>query len=83
MDEDFVAVLERKFLEKHPNTYTLTKGLAEQIILRRCSELPAIAIVRPSIVCAAYREPFPGWVDNVSGTTGELQSLITSCLNLH
>ena len=26
--------------------------------------------VSPSIVTAAWREPFPGWVDNFNGATG-------------
>lgn len=29
-----------------------------------------MAIVRPSIVTAALREPFPGWIDNLNGPTG-------------
>jgi fatty acyl-CoA reductase len=29
-----------------------------------------LAIVRPSIVTAALREPFPGWIDNLNGPTG-------------
>ncbi|KAF4530464.1 hypothetical protein B566_EDAN018586 [Ephemera danica] len=43
----------------HPNTYTFTKALAENIVLREASDLPT-AIVRPSM----------GWLDNVSGITG-------------
>lgn len=69
LDDDTLAVLEKRLIGKHPNTYTLTKGLAEQIIATKGAGLP-VAIVRPSIVCAAYQEPFPGWVDNVCGITG-------------
>lgn len=29
-----------------------------------------IVIVRPSIVTATWREPMPGWIDNVNGATG-------------
>ena len=28
------------------------------------------AIIRPSIITCAWREPFPGWIDNYNGTTG-------------
>ncbi|KAI2806857.1 hypothetical protein BLOT_008816 [Blomia tropicalis] len=28
------------------------------------------AIIRPSIITAAWKEPFPGWIDNYNGTTG-------------
>jgi len=30
---------------------------------------PAV-IIRPSIITSAWREPFPGWIDNYNGTTG-------------
>ena len=42
-----------------PNTYTFTKALAENILAVEGKGLP-IAIIRPSIVAAAWREPFPG-----------------------
>ena len=41
-----------------PNTYTFTKQLAEHLVLTEGAGLP-LAIVRPSIVGAAWREPFP------------------------
>lgn len=69
LDDEMVAVIEKRLMGNHPNTYTLTKGLAEQLVMTKGAGLP-IAIVRPSIVCAAYQEPFPGWVDNVCGITG-------------
>jgi fatty acyl-CoA reductase len=53
----------------YPNTYTYTKQLAEQILEKECGAVP-LAIVRPSIVTAALREPFPGWIDNLNGPTG-------------
>lgn len=37
----------------------------------RLRPFPA-AIVRPSIITSAWRDPFPGWVDNYNGTTGFL-----------
>lgn len=52
-----------------PNTYTLTKAMAEQLIFEEGQELPLV-IVRPSIVVAALREPIPGWIDNLNGPTG-------------
>ncbi|XP_070154143.1 putative fatty acyl-CoA reductase CG5065 isoform X3 [Polyergus mexicanus] len=71
LDDETIGIIEKRLIGNHPNTYTLTKGLAEQIVLSKGSGLP-IAIVRPSIVCAAYQEPFPGWVDNVCGITGNI-----------
>ncbi|XP_011645010.1 putative fatty acyl-CoA reductase CG5065 [Pogonomyrmex barbatus] len=69
LDDETLEIIEKRLLGKHPNTYTLTKGLAEQLVMSKGNGLP-IAIVRPSIVCAAYQEPFPGWIDNVCGITG-------------
>ncbi|XP_072758219.1 putative fatty acyl-CoA reductase CG5065 isoform X2 [Anoplolepis gracilipes] len=69
LDDETIGIIEKRLIGNHPNTYTLTKGLAEQIVLSKGSGLP-IAIVRPSIVCAAYQEPYPGWIDNVCGITG-------------
>ncbi|XP_014233671.1 fatty acyl-CoA reductase 1-like isoform X1 [Trichogramma pretiosum] len=75
LDDETLAILEKKLIGKHPNTYTLTKGLAEQVVLAKGVGLPAVAIVRPSIVCAAYQEPYPGWIDNVCGITGILMEI--------
>jgi len=54
-----------------PNTYTFTKSLAENILETEGVGLP-ISIIRPSIVAASWREPFPGWVDNFNAATGVL-----------
>lgn len=74
LDNDTLEILEKKLKGKHPNTYTFTKGLAEKLIMEKGAGLP-IAIVRPSIVCGAYQEPFPGWVDNVCGVTGIMMEI--------
>lgn len=52
-----------------PNTYTFTKALAEDMLIRECGNLP-VAIVRPSIVLSSLREPVKGWVDNWNGPNG-------------
>jgi alcohol-forming fatty acyl-CoA reductase len=48
-----------------PNTYTMTKSLAESLIARLGSDLP-IAIVRPSIVETSLHDPFQGWNEGVN-----------------
>lgn len=53
----------------HPNTYTLTKCLAEHLLLERRGEA-ALTIVRPSIVSASWRWPFPGWIDSTAAFAG-------------
>ena len=71
LPDDFVEMLSKRFKIKHPNTYTLTKSIAEQLVVDYHEKLP-ICIVRPSIVTAALEEPFKGWVDNVYGITGKI-----------
>lgn len=73
LDEDLLEVITPKLLGKRPNTYTFTKALAEVIVSEQSGALP-IAIVRPSIVTAAWKEPLPGWIDNMNGPTGLLVS---------
>jgi thioester reductase-like protein len=57
-----------------PNTYTLTKSLAESLILKLGSDLP-IAIVRPSIVETSTQDPFKGWNEGVN-TSAPLSYLL-------
>ncbi|XP_041675455.1 fatty acyl-CoA reductase wat [Drosophila eugracilis] len=49
-----------------PNTYTYTKALAEDVILREAGNLP-VSIFRPAIIMSTYKEPLNGWVDNLFG----------------
>lgn len=58
MDEDLVSTLTPKLLRQHPNTYTFTKALAEYLVQQEAAQLN-VAIVRPSIVGASWKEPFP------------------------
>ena len=53
----------------HPNTYTLTKCLAEHLLTERRGNVPLV-IVRPSIVSATWRYPFPGWIDSYAAFAG-------------
>lgn len=69
LDDDVLADITPKLLGNRPNTYTYTKALAESLIVSECEDMP-LAIVRPSIVTCAWKEPLPGWVDNFNGPTG-------------
>lgn len=53
----------------HPNTYTYTKCLAEHLLSQRRGNVP-LAIVRPSIISAAWAEPKPGWIDSNAAFAG-------------
>ncbi len=57
-----------------PNTYTLTKSMAESLIVQQGSDLP-IAIVRPSIVETSTHDPFSGWNEGVN-TSAPLSYLL-------
>jgi thioester reductase-like protein len=57
-----------------PNTYTLTKSLAESLIAKRGKDLP-IAIVRPSIVETSVSKPFVGWNEGIN-TSASLSYLL-------
>jgi thioester reductase-like protein len=57
-----------------PNTYTLSKSLAESLIVRYGAGLP-IAIVRPSIVETSTDQPFRGWNEGIN-TSAPLSYLL-------
>ncbi|KAA0724491.1 Fatty acyl-CoA reductase 1 [Triplophysa tibetana] len=69
MDDKLVSLMTPKLLGERPNTYTYTKALAEYLVQQECGNLN-VAIVRPSIVGASWKEPFPGWIDNFNGPSG-------------
>ena len=56
-DEQF-ELLTPSLLQSRPNTYTLTKAIAENLLQEEASDLP-VAIIRPSIIGAAVKEPLP------------------------
>lgn len=73
-DDTQLAKITPDLIKPWPNTYSFTKCLAEHILVNDARGLP-ICIVRPSIVCGAWREPEPGWVDNKFAFTGLLLGL--------
>ena len=44
-----------------PDSYGLTKALAETALTETCGSIP-LTIVRPSIIESALAEPYPGWI---------------------
>jgi thioester reductase-like protein len=57
-----------------PNTYTLTKSLAESLMARNSARLP-VAVVRPAIVETSVAKPFPGWNEGIN-TSASLSYLL-------
>lgn len=84
--DEFTRVALRR--SNRPNTYTFTKAISETYLLDKVKARPdrylgqniPVAIVRPSIVGGAWREPIVGLVDNFNGPTGAILSLYTGAL---
>lgn len=57
-----------------PNTYTLTKSLAESLIFKFGAGLP-VALVRPAIVETSIEKPFVGWNEGIN-TSASLSYLL-------
>ncbi|XP_047038744.1 putative fatty acyl-CoA reductase CG5065 [Helicoverpa zea] len=69
MDDPTLEFLEPKLISSEPNTYSYTKAITEDLVDEYSGKFP-VAIARPSIVTAVWKEPIPGWVDNLNGPTG-------------
>lgn len=67
MTNDVLEVMKPQLLSDQPNTYAYSKALSEDYV-SKCG-LP-VGVIRPSIVVASWKEPVPGWVDNMNGPTG-------------
>ncbi|CAK9816059.1 Putative fatty acyl-CoA reductase CG5065 [Anthophora quadrimaculata] len=67
MTDEVLKAMTPKILNGQPNTYAFSKALAEDLVQR--SGLPA-GVARPSIVVASWKEPAPGWIENMNGPTG-------------
>ncbi|XP_020291339.1 putative fatty acyl-CoA reductase CG5065 [Pseudomyrmex gracilis] len=71
MDDKMVESMKNKILGNVPNSYAFTKALAESLIEEAMPYIPAI-ILRPSVVLPVWKEPIPGWTDNINGPVGLL-----------
>jgi fatty acyl-CoA reductase len=58
-DEE-IEMISEMALQTFPNTYVFTKNITEKIV-SEYEHLP-VTIVRPSIICPSYSEPYIGWV---------------------
>ncbi|KAF2902454.1 hypothetical protein ILUMI_03730, partial [Ignelater luminosus] len=71
LDEELLLRVTKKILGDYPNSYAFSKALAESLVVDEMNNLPVI-ILRPSVVIPIWREPLPGWSDNVNGPAGLL-----------
>ncbi|XP_037039618.1 putative fatty acyl-CoA reductase CG5065 [Bradysia coprophila] len=69
LDDEVLSMITPKLLKGLPNTYAYTKALTEDLVSSYDNRIP-IVITRPSIVTAAWKEPYPGWVEGMNGPTG-------------
>ncbi|CAF3633840.1 unnamed protein product [Adineta steineri] len=67
MDKEMVALATPKLIGPKPNAFTFSHWLAETILAEEQKNLPSISIVRVSIIGAAWKEPYPGWVEKSNG----------------
>ncbi|XP_021926222.1 putative fatty acyl-CoA reductase CG5065 isoform X2 [Zootermopsis nevadensis] len=56
--------LTARLTSDHPNTYSFSKQLAENLVKTERKQIP-VAIVRPTVVLGTLKEPVAGWIDNV------------------
>lgn len=57
----------------HPNNYTLAKCLAEHFVAEKMGDVP-VTILRPSIISASWKYPFPGWIDSFAALAGPISA---------
>lgn len=56
-----------KLIGPKPNAFTFSHWLAETVLANERNQFPSISIVRVSIIGAAWKEPYPGWVEKSNG----------------
>ncbi|XP_017143383.1 fatty acyl-CoA reductase wat [Drosophila miranda] len=66
LSDQLIDSMTPALLGSYPNTYTYTKALGEDLILREAGDLP-VCIFRPAIIVPTYKEPVVGWTDNLYG----------------
>ncbi|KXJ73600.1 hypothetical protein RP20_CCG015450 [Aedes albopictus] len=69
VESDVLDLVTPSLLNNLPNTYAYTKALTEGLVYSYRDRFP-IAIARPTIVVAAWKEPLPGWIEGTNGPTG-------------
>ncbi|XP_065562824.1 putative fatty acyl-CoA reductase CG5065 [Artemia franciscana] len=77
-DDQTANSITKSLLNGNPNTYTFSKSLGETVLNNEAGDVNfKIVIIRPSIVSASWKEPIPGWVDSLGGTTGCIAGFAT------
>lgn len=67
MEDDWINLAAKKLIQGKPNVFTYTKWLSEIVLEREVSDMKfSTVIIRPSTIGAAWKDPFPGWVEKSS-----------------
>eukprot|EP01080_Neovahlkampfia_damariscottae_P011278 gene11278-4090_t len=68
-NEEEITKIEKEYLQifNYPNTYSLTKRLTENLLQQVRPENFPLVIIRPSIVGCSLYEPYPCYIDALSG----------------
>ncbi|CAF3313775.1 unnamed protein product [Rotaria socialis] len=67
MDKEMVELATPKLIGPKPNAFAFSHWLAETVLSEEQKSLPSISIVRVSIIGAAWKDPYPGWVEKSNG----------------
>jgi len=67
MDKEMVALATPKLIGPKSNAFSFSHWLAETLLAEEEKNLPSISIIRVSIIGAAWKEPYPGWVEKSNG----------------
>ncbi|XP_015793627.2 fatty acyl-CoA reductase 1-like [Tetranychus urticae] len=73
MNDETLEMIADQLYNGRPSSYHYTKALAENLLYQEGNNM-SIAIVRPSIITASWKDPTPGWIDNYNGPSGFLVS---------
>ncbi|KAL1463131.1 hypothetical protein WDU94_014914 [Cyamophila willieti] len=72
LSQNELELLKQEFLQDFPNGYAYTKCLCEGIVTEYMEAGLPCMILRPSIIIPIWKDPLPGWTDNINGPTGLL-----------
>ncbi|KAH8247093.1 hypothetical protein KR032_009193 [Drosophila birchii] len=81
LSDELLDSMEPALLGSFPNTYTYTKALAEDVIVREAGALP-LCVFRPAVIIAAHKEPTCGWIDNMYGPMAILYGVARGVLRI-
>ncbi|GMT01513.1 hypothetical protein PENTCL1PPCAC_23687 [Pristionchus entomophagus] len=68
MSEELLEGMSDNIKKRYHNTYTFTKHIAEELVSRECTDVPAV-IFRPSAIAGIWKDGIPGWMDAFQGMT--------------